>query len=61
MQSKRSYVYNLSISSGEIPNPREDFRSPRKRIRGANANNVGKISCFISVFINFLENIMFYS
>jgi hypothetical protein len=39
-----SYVCNLSISPGEIPNVREDFRVPRKSIRGANANNVGKLS-----------------
>jgi hypothetical protein len=39
-----SYVCNPTISPGEIPNVREDFRTPTKRIRGANANNVGKLS-----------------
>jgi hypothetical protein len=44
---------------------RKYFRTPTKRIRGANANNVGKLSLLISfcisVFINFLQHIMFYS
>jgi hypothetical protein len=56
-QPKNSYVCNLSISPGEILNLRKDFRTPRKRIRGANANNVGKLSCLISVFITFFYKI----
>jgi hypothetical protein len=56
---------NPNISPGEMFNTREDFRAPRKRIRGANANKVGKLSWLISfcisVFINFLQHIMFYS
>jgi hypothetical protein len=43
-QSTNSYVFNPTISLGEIPNVCEDFRTPRKRITGANANNVGKLS-----------------
>jgi hypothetical protein len=43
-QLTNSYVCNPTISPGEIPNVREDFRTPRKRIMGENANNVGKIS-----------------
>jgi hypothetical protein len=43
-QPTNNYVCNLTISPGEIPNVCEDFRTPRKRIRGANANNVGKLS-----------------
>jgi hypothetical protein len=43
-QLTNSYVCNLTISPGEIPNVREDFRAPRKMIRGANANNLGKLS-----------------
>jgi hypothetical protein len=39
-----SYICNPTISPGEIPNVHEDFRTPRKRIRGANANNIGKLS-----------------
>jgi hypothetical protein len=39
-----SYVYNPTISPGEMFNVREDFRTPMKRIRGANANNIGKLS-----------------
>jgi hypothetical protein len=58
-QPTKSYVCNLSISHGEIPNLRESFRSPRKR-RGANANNIGKRSCIISVVINFAQ-ILFYT
>jgi hypothetical protein len=60
-QLTNSYVCNLSINPREIPNLHEDFRAPTKRIRGANAKNVGKLSCLISVFVNFLQNIMFYS
>jgi hypothetical protein len=43
-QPTNSYVCNPTISPREIPNVRKDFRPPRKRIRGANANNVGKLS-----------------
>jgi hypothetical protein len=43
-QPTNSYVCNPYISVGEIPNVREDFMAPRKRIRGANANNIGKLS-----------------
>jgi hypothetical protein len=43
-QPTNSYVCNPTISLGEIPNVRKDFGTPRKRIRGANANNVGKLS-----------------
>jgi hypothetical protein len=43
-QATNNYVYNLTISPGEIPNVREDFMTPKKRIRGANTNNVGKLS-----------------
>jgi hypothetical protein len=39
-----SYVCNPTISPGEMPNVHEDIRTPRKRIRGANANNIGKLS-----------------
>jgi hypothetical protein len=60
-QSTNNYVCNLSISPGEIPSLHEDFMMPRKRIRGANANNVGNLSCLISVYVNFLQNIIFYS
>jgi hypothetical protein len=44
MQPTNNYACNPAISPGEIPNVREDFRAPKKRIRGANANNVGKLS-----------------
>jgi hypothetical protein len=40
MQVINNYVCNSTISPREILNVREDFRIPRKRIRGANANNV---------------------
>jgi hypothetical protein len=43
-QPINSYVCNPSISLGEIPNMREDFRAPRKRIRAGNANNVAKLT-----------------
>jgi hypothetical protein len=43
-QPANSYICNLTISLGEIPNVREGFRTPRKRIRGANANNISKLS-----------------
>jgi hypothetical protein len=52
MQPTNSYVCNLSKSSGEIPNVREAFRSRRKRMTGANANDIGKLSCVFSVVIN---------
>jgi hypothetical protein len=62
-QPTNSYVCNLVVSPGEISNVHEDFRTPTKRIRGENANNVGKLSLLISfcisVFINFLQHIMF--
>jgi hypothetical protein len=64
-QSTNNYICNPTISPGEIPNVHEDFRTPRKRIMGANANNIGKlsrlISFCISVFVNFLQHIIFYS
>jgi hypothetical protein len=64
MQLTNSNICNPTISPGEILNIREYFRAHRKRIRGANANNVGKLSQFISfcisVFVNFLQNVMFY-
>jgi hypothetical protein len=34
MQPTNSYVCNPTVSLGEIPNAREDFRTPMKRIRG---------------------------
>jgi hypothetical protein len=43
-QPTNSYVYNLTNSLGEIPNVHNDFGTLRKRIKGANANNVGKLS-----------------
>jgi hypothetical protein len=43
-QLTNSYICNLIISLGEIPNVHDDFRTPRKRMKGANANNVGKLS-----------------
>jgi hypothetical protein len=43
-QPTNSYVFNLTISPGEILNMRDDFRTPRKRIKGTNANNIGKLS-----------------
>jgi hypothetical protein len=43
-QSINIYVCNLTISPGEILNVRDDFRTPRKRIRGADENNIGKLS-----------------
>jgi hypothetical protein len=43
MPSTNNYVCNPSISLGEIPNVREDFMAPRKRIGGTNANNIGKL------------------
>jgi hypothetical protein len=52
-QPTNSYVCNLSISLGEISNLREDFRTPAKRMRGANANKIGKLSYLISIFVNF--------
>jgi hypothetical protein len=52
-QPTNSYVCNLSISLGEISNLREDFRIPAKRMRGANANKIGKLSYLISIFVNF--------
>jgi hypothetical protein len=58
-QPINSYVCNLSISQGEIPNLRESFRSPSKR-RGANTNNMGKLSCIVSVVVNFAQ-ILFYT
>jgi hypothetical protein len=64
-QLTNSYVCNSIVSPGEIPNVHEDFRTPMKRIGGTNANNVGKLSLLISfcisVFVNFLQHIMFYS
>jgi hypothetical protein len=42
--SAKSYVSNPTISPGEIPNVHQDFRVARKRIKGANANIVGKLS-----------------
>jgi hypothetical protein len=63
--STNGYVCNPTVSPGEILNVREDFRTPTSRIRGANANNVGKLSLLISfcisVVINFLQHIIFYS
>jgi hypothetical protein len=47
-QPTNNYVCNPSISPGEIPNVHKDFRVPRKRFRGANADNVGKLSRLIS-------------
>jgi hypothetical protein len=43
-QPTNNYVCNPTISPGEIPNMRDDFRTPKKRIKGANANNIGKLS-----------------
>jgi hypothetical protein len=43
-QQINSYVCNSTISPGEIPNAREDFRAPRRRIRGANTSNIVKLS-----------------
>jgi hypothetical protein len=43
-QPTNNYVFNPSISPGEMPNIHEDFRVPRKRIRGANADSIGKMS-----------------
>jgi hypothetical protein len=43
-QPTNSYVCNPTITLGEISNVHEDFMTPRKRIRGANANNIGKLS-----------------
>jgi hypothetical protein len=43
-QPTNNYVCNPTISPGEIPNVREGFRTPMKRIRGANVNNIGKLS-----------------
>jgi hypothetical protein len=43
-QPTNIYVCNPTISPSEIPILRKDFRAPRKRIRGANANNIGKLS-----------------
>jgi hypothetical protein len=59
MQPTNNYVCNLSISQGELPNLHESIRSPRKR-RGANTNNVGKLSCVVSVVVNFAQ-ILFYT
>jgi hypothetical protein len=60
-QLTNSYVCNPSISPREIPNVSEDFRVPRKRFKGANANNVGKlsrlISSCVSVYVHFLQHI----
>jgi hypothetical protein len=58
-QPINSYVYNLSRSQGELPNLGESMRSPRKR-RGPNGNNIGKLSCIVSVVINFAQ-ILFYT
>jgi hypothetical protein len=60
-QPTNSYVCNPSISPGEIPNVCGDFRVPRKRFKGANANNIGKlsrliISC-ISMYVHLLQHI----
>jgi hypothetical protein len=64
-QPINGYVCNPTVNPGEIPNVHEDFRTPMKRIRGANANNIGKLSLLISfcisVFINSLQHIIFYS
>jgi hypothetical protein len=60
-----NYVWNSTVSLGEVPSMRKDFRTHTKRIRGPNANNIGKLSLLISfcisVFVNFLQHIMFYS
>jgi hypothetical protein len=58
-QLTNSYVCNLSMIPGEIPNMCQDSRLPFKRIRGANANNVGKLMDLIRVFVSF-AHIMFY-
>jgi hypothetical protein len=41
--STKSYVSNPTITPGEIPNVRQDFGVVMKRIKGANANTVGKL------------------
>jgi hypothetical protein len=51
-QPTNSYVCNLPISPREIPNLCQDSRSPFKRIRGANANNVGKLMDLIGVLVS---------
>jgi hypothetical protein len=42
--SAKSYVSNPTITLGEIPNVRQDFRVAMRRIKGANANTIGKLS-----------------
>jgi hypothetical protein len=60
IQPTNSYVCNPSISPGEIPNVRE-ILGYLGWFRGANANNVGKlsrlISFCISVCVHFLQHI----
>jgi hypothetical protein len=51
-QPTNSYVCNLPISLGEIPNLCQDSRPPFKRIRGENANNLGKLMGLIRAFIS---------
>jgi hypothetical protein len=51
-QPTNTYVCNPTVTPREIPNAREDFRTPTKRIGGANANNVGKLSLLISFCIS---------
>jgi hypothetical protein len=58
-QPTNNYVCNLSISLGEIPNMSQYCRSSFNRIRGANANNIGKLMDLIGVFVGF-AHIMFY-
>jgi hypothetical protein len=60
MQPTNSYVYNLSISPGDIPNVSEAFRWRRKRMTVANANDIGKLSCVISVDVICSQQ-MFYT
>jgi hypothetical protein len=42
--STKSYVSNPTISPREIPTVCQDFRVARKRIMGANAYTIGKLS-----------------
>jgi hypothetical protein len=62
--SAKSYVSILTISPGEIPNARQDFRVARKRIRGA--NEIPLVSypdsaVFALVCLLFFEHITIYS
>jgi hypothetical protein len=42
--SRQTVMFAIRPLVQEIPNVHDDFRTPRKWIKGANANNIGKLS-----------------